>query len=410
MKSARSVSLGGLVLLAALLYVSSAHATFSIVAVDPSTGEVGGAGASCINGSFIINDLVEGVGAIHTQAFWSAGNQANARTRMMAGDSPQEIITWLVANDAGGTGCNPGFVCNESHRQYGIVDLFGGGARSAGHTGSNNSFYAANVAGLTYAIQGNILLDPAAYDVIAEMEAAFLNTTGPLADRLMAALQGANVAGADSRCLGSGKPALSSFVKVVRIGDGPNPYLELEVPSTGAGENPIDTLQGLYDSWKTSLSGEPDPFLSSATAADAALPADGASQTTITAVPRNISGVDLGPGRIVSIQHSGTGLLGPVTDNLDGTYAATLTAPVQAEVDSIIVVVTGGTGPVTLADQPTVDFTAVPGRKSSSGGGCSVGGLSSDPWSLLGALLPFLGLLGFLILLRRRPSPRTRAA
>ena len=71
--------------------------TFSIVAVDTITGEIGSAGASCIAGSFILSDVIEGIGAIHTQAYYLAQNQQNARNRMLEGLSPQEIIDWLVA-------------------------------------------------------------------------------------------------------------------------------------------------------------------------------------------------------------------------------------------------------------------------------------------------------------------------
>ena len=50
-------------------------ATFSIVAVDTNTGEVGSAGGSCIAGSIIISDLHPGVGAIHTQSYYLPANQ-----------------------------------------------------------------------------------------------------------------------------------------------------------------------------------------------------------------------------------------------------------------------------------------------------------------------------------------------
>ena len=46
--------------------------TFSIVAVDTMTGQVGSAGASCIQGSIIISDIHPGLGAIHTQSYWNA--------------------------------------------------------------------------------------------------------------------------------------------------------------------------------------------------------------------------------------------------------------------------------------------------------------------------------------------------
>jgi hypothetical protein len=45
----------------------AAEATFSIAAVDPGTGEVGSAGASCISGSLILSDVHPGVGVVHTE-------------------------------------------------------------------------------------------------------------------------------------------------------------------------------------------------------------------------------------------------------------------------------------------------------------------------------------------------------
>ncbi len=65
--------------------------TFSIVAVDPATGEVGSAGASCIAGSIIISDMHPGVGAIHTQSYWNSQNQNNAHDLMEQGWSPHFV-------------------------------------------------------------------------------------------------------------------------------------------------------------------------------------------------------------------------------------------------------------------------------------------------------------------------------
>ena len=92
-------------------------ATFSIVAVDKTTGEVGSAGGSCIAGSIIISDIHPGVGAIHTQAYYLQANQNYASTLMDQGYSPAEIIQLLEENDVQN---------NPSIRQYGIVDLFRG--------------------------------------------------------------------------------------------------------------------------------------------------------------------------------------------------------------------------------------------------------------------------------------------
>ncbi|MEL6843305.1 MAG: hypothetical protein AAFP02_08825, partial [Bacteroidota bacterium] len=68
-----------------------AQDTFSIVAVDSVTGEVGSAGASCLDASIvaggvsIIGDLIPGQGAINTQSFYLANNQNAARNQMLNG-------------------------------------------------------------------------------------------------------------------------------------------------------------------------------------------------------------------------------------------------------------------------------------------------------------------------------------
>ena len=72
--------------------------TFSIVAINLETGEVGSAGASCIGGSIIISAVHPGVGAIHTQSYWNATNQNNASEMMDNGYSPTEIIEYLIRN------------------------------------------------------------------------------------------------------------------------------------------------------------------------------------------------------------------------------------------------------------------------------------------------------------------------
>ena len=175
--------------------------TFSIVAVDTITGEVGSAGASCIPGSMIISDVHPGLGAIHTQSYWNAINQDSASSLMDQGYAPQDIIDWLVANDAQN---------DPTIRQYGIIDLIEGG-RSAGYTGENCFDFKGHKLGENYAIQGNILLGQSILD---DMEAAFLTQYGTFEEKLMASLMAANVTGADTRCTPYGTPAISAFIRV----------------------------------------------------------------------------------------------------------------------------------------------------------------------------------------------------
>ena len=254
-------------------------ATFSIVAVDKTTGEVGSAGGSCIAGSMIISDIHPGVCAIHTQAYYLQANQNYASTLMDQGYSPEEIIQFLAENDVQN---------NPSIRQYGIVDLFSGnnygmlyeyecdeieGAvwqgipnsyelaecvdpiipRSASFTGNSCSDWKGHINGINYAIQGNILLSE---DILLGIEEGFLNTSVSLDQKLMASLQEAKVPGADTRCLDEGISTFSAFIRVAKFDNENDYYMDLNVNSvipyyndTGIWIDPVDTLQTLYNNW-----------------------------------------------------------------------------------------------------------------------------------------------------------------
>ncbi|HMS65049.1 MAG TPA: DUF1028 domain-containing protein [Ignavibacteria bacterium] len=215
--------------------------TFSIVAVDPVTGEVGSAGASCVAGSIILSDVHPGVGVIHTQASYLAANQNYARSLMNLGLSPSQIRDSVVAHDSQN---------NPSVRQYGIVDLVNGG-RTAAYTGVNCLNYKNHILGPYYSIQGNILLGQ---QILDSMQTRFLNTQGSLATRLMAALQGAKVIGADTRCTGRNTSSISAFLRVGRPQDTLGTlYLSLNVNNTPVNKDPIDSLQVLFNNFLTGI-------------------------------------------------------------------------------------------------------------------------------------------------------------
>ncbi len=223
---------------------SRAQDTFSIVAVDSVTGEVGSAGASCVdlfqaglpNDDFL-GQLLPNLGAINTQAWYIPANQNNATNQMNLGQTPSQIIQWLIANDVQG---------QPEKRQYGIVGFVNGSPESAAHTGSATDDYKNHIVGPNYAIQGNILLGQ---QVLDSMEARFLNEEGDLACKLMAALQGANMVGADTRCATNGTSSLFAFVKVAQPTDvfGSPSFLVSVRTADGAGIEPIDSLQTKFD-------------------------------------------------------------------------------------------------------------------------------------------------------------------
>jgi len=215
--------------------------TFSICAIDTITGEVGSAGASCVyinQGIRILSDVHPGVGVIHSQAYYLQANQAYARGLMNMGLSPQQIIDSLIENDAQN---------NPAIRQYGIVDFRDGSPRSAAYTGQNCDNYKNHITGPNYTIQGNILLGQ---QILDSMEARFLRAEGELACRLMEALQGAKVPGADTRCMADGISSIGAFLRVAQPDDPVNNlYLDFNIPSADDGVDPIDSLQILIDTW-----------------------------------------------------------------------------------------------------------------------------------------------------------------
>ena len=240
----------GAIALQSLLSLSQ-H-TFSIVAVDPATGEVGSAGASCIGGLVgvdIISGILPGRGGINAQAWVCIPNSNlnNGLNRMDMGDSPQQVLDWLFDNDS----CSA-HNFDTAYRQYGMVDFDGSNnPRSAAFTGHSADDYKGQVTGSNYSIQGNILLGQ---QILDSMEARFLSTSGELADKLMAALQGANVPGADTRCLIGGTSSLSSYIKLAKPSDTQgNFYLDIVIKSVPPGVEPIDTLQTRFDAWKNAM-------------------------------------------------------------------------------------------------------------------------------------------------------------
>jgi uncharacterized Ntn-hydrolase superfamily protein len=157
--------------------------TFSIVGVDLVTAEIGIAVQSkFLSVGAVVPFVRSGVGAIATQAFANTAYGPAALEMLGAGRAPQEIVDLLVAGDEG-----------SADRQFGIVAADG---RSATYTGSRCIEAASGLCGATFAAQGNCLAGAAVVEALA---ATFLETAGPLVDRLVAALAAAQARGGDKR-------------------------------------------------------------------------------------------------------------------------------------------------------------------------------------------------------------------
>jgi hypothetical protein len=186
------------------------------------------------------------------------------------------------------------------------------------------------------------------------MEFVFLNTSGALEERLMAALEAAKVPGADQRCLGVGKSAISSYIKVVRIGDGAELYLDEVVSTTGGSTDPIDVLRGKFDSWKLRQKVHAESSL--VVISPILIRADDTSSAQITIVPLNLDGDSLRYIDSVTISNTNGGTLSAVVDNGDKTFSARITAGLLPQFDTVKATVTTAGETVQLASTPTVLF------------------------------------------------------
>ncbi len=246
---------GSLILILFLLFLTDrtvfSQDTFSICAIDTVTGEVGSAGASCVNDCTILTDVFPGWGIVHTQASWLSSNQNYARSLMLLRLDPQAIIDSLVAHDAQN---------NPTVRQYLIINKGNGTPKRAGYTGVNCINYNSHILGPNYVIAGNIL---SGQTILDSMEARFLNTPGSLSDKLMAALQGAKVIGADTRCASWNTSSRSAFIRIAKPADTLGIlYLNIKALNAPFGRDPIDSLQTLYNNWTlTGINSEGDIFV-----------------------------------------------------------------------------------------------------------------------------------------------------
>jgi uncharacterized Ntn-hydrolase superfamily protein len=157
--------------------------TFSIVAADVAAGEVGCAVQSRY---FSVGSVVPwakaGVGAVATQAAGVAAYGPRILALLEDGLEPTDALEYALADDS----------ARES-RQVGVVTADG---RAAAHTGSGCLHWAGHRVGDGYTVQGNILAGEA---VVAEMERAFIEAEGLLAERLVCALEAGQAAGGDVR-------------------------------------------------------------------------------------------------------------------------------------------------------------------------------------------------------------------
>jgi uncharacterized Ntn-hydrolase superfamily protein len=205
-----------------------ATGTFSIIAYDSASGQLGGAVQSRV---FSVGNGVlwaeAGVGIVATQAIVDVSYGPQALALLRQGKPAAEVVATVWANDP-----DPDTVrWTKYGRQFAVVDAQGS---VAAYTGPKATSWAGDRQGRHVTAQGNILAGPG---VVDSMLAAFERTEGRLADRLVAALEAGQAAGGDTR--GKQSAALlivrkcggvwlhNDVVLRLQVDDNPEPIAEL---------------------------------------------------------------------------------------------------------------------------------------------------------------------------------------
>lgn len=196
--------------------------TYSIVAVDSATGEIGAAVQShWFSVGSIVTWAEAGVGAVATQSFVNVSFGPRGLELLKDGKTPQQALDLLLSEDEA-----------REFRQVALIDAEG---NTAAFTGSKCIPEAGHTHKKYFSVQANLMLKNTVWHA---METAFLNTEAPLAERLVAALEAAQAEGGDIR--GQQSAALlvvrgESTGKVwedrlidLRVEDHPEPVQELK--------------------------------------------------------------------------------------------------------------------------------------------------------------------------------------
>ena len=210
-----------LVIAIPLLGVERPVNTYSIVARDPATGQLGVAVQShWFSVGSVVSWAEAGVGAVATQSFVDPAYGPRGLELMRGGLSPAQALAALTSVDEG-----------REVRQVAFVDAAG---RVAAHTGSRCIEAAGHHVGEGYSVQANMMLSDR---VVPAMAAAYEAATGDLAERMLQALEAAEAAGGDIRGRqsaamlivkgeSSGRPWADRVLEL-RVEDHPDPLAEL---------------------------------------------------------------------------------------------------------------------------------------------------------------------------------------
>jgi uncharacterized Ntn-hydrolase superfamily protein len=223
------------------------HGTYSIVALDPDTGELG---AAVQSHWFSVGSLCTwtrpGIGAVATQSVVEPAHGPHALDRLERGEDARAALGAVLADDP-----------LASVRQVGVVDA---GGRVAVHTGANCIPEAGHATGAHWTCQANMM---ARGTVPGAMTEAFAQAGGDLAERLMSALEGAEAEGGDVR----GRQSAALLVAPA-AGEPWETRLDLRVEDHADPLGELRRLLGLHRAYE--LAGEADELMGEGRAEEAA--------------------------------------------------------------------------------------------------------------------------------------------
>src|SRR5438309_5038486 len=212
--------------------------TFSIVAFDPKTKDLGVAVESkFVAVGAVVPIAAARVGAIATQASANTAYGPKALAMLKRGGLPKDIVKRLLESDK-----------EAAQRQVGIVDARG---RAASYTGKECFAWAGHVVGKNFAAQGNIL---AGADVVKAMAHSFEMTEGDLPVRLLAAMSAGQRAGGDKR----GQQSAALLVVRERGGYGGfnDRWIDIRVDDH---PEPIEEMMRVFNVYDVTLLNREDP-------------------------------------------------------------------------------------------------------------------------------------------------------
>jgi uncharacterized Ntn-hydrolase superfamily protein len=261
----------GVVCATALLSPAPASASWSIVAIDQSTGTIAMASAACVapssfavfpaQGLMPLQAIVvpgKGAGIAVASVDRTRANHDHIFVELDKGTDPQRIIDDLTSDP------------QAPYRQFGVVDFLGRAAAFSGDKIAPQSLDRSGRlggTGITYVVQGNWL---ASRDVVLASEAALGSAAGPLVDRVMAALEAGDAKGGDRRCGCDQEPPVPqcgartsrvAYLLRAEAGDGRGsgvndgrysmylPVTERDLDAS-EGPNPVKALRVRYEQWK----------------------------------------------------------------------------------------------------------------------------------------------------------------